>query len=106
MHLGVSAGELAVLIAVLLAAGLVAGTLAGLLGIGGGGVLVPVLYEVFGVLGVDPAVRMHVRWGPHLRSSSQPHSDHLPGIAPGALWIYRFLSGSRHGSWPASSWAC
>ena len=40
--------------------------LAGLLGIGGGGILVPVLYEVFGSLGVDEAVRMHLAVGTSL----------------------------------------
>lgn len=63
MHLAVSPGEVAALVAALVAAGLVAGLLAGLLGIGGGGVLVPVLYEVFGIIGVDPDVRMHVTLG-------------------------------------------
>jgi uncharacterized protein len=57
------AGELAMLVAALLAAGLVAGFLAGLLGIGGGGVLVPVLYEAFGAIGVEPDVRMHMALG-------------------------------------------
>ena len=60
---GASAGELAALATALVAAGLIAGFLAGLLGIGGGGVLVPVLYEIFGVLGVDPAIRMHLALG-------------------------------------------
>ncbi len=63
MDLGVPGGELVMLGAALIAAGLVAGFLAGLLGIGGGGVLVPVLYEVFDVLGVEPGVRMHVTLG-------------------------------------------
>jgi uncharacterized membrane protein YfcA len=49
-------GELAL---ELLAAGLVAGTLAGLLGVGGGIVVVPVLYHVFSRLGIAPDVRMH-----------------------------------------------
>lgn len=60
---GVPAGELAVLVAALVAAGLIAGFLAGLLGIGGGGVLVPVLYEIFGAINVDPAIRMHLALG-------------------------------------------
>jgi len=40
--------------------GLVGGVLAGLLGVGGGIVIVPVLEVVLSVLGVDPAIRMHV----------------------------------------------
>jgi uncharacterized membrane protein YfcA len=55
-----TAAQLALLGATLLAAGLVAGVLAGLLGVGGGIVVVPVLYHGFSQLGVDPAVRTHV----------------------------------------------
>ena len=46
--------------AALLAAGLVAGFLAGLFGIGGGAVLVPVLYQFLAFLQVDESVRMHI----------------------------------------------
>jgi uncharacterized membrane protein YfcA len=63
MVFGLPASEVALLIFALLVAGMVAGFLAGLLGIGGGGVLVPVLYEVFRVLDVDPAIRMHLVLG-------------------------------------------
>ena len=63
MEIGLPASELALLIIALLVAGVVAGFLAGLLGIGGGGVLVPVLYEVFRVLDVDESVRMHLVLG-------------------------------------------
>ena len=63
MLLGLPASEIALLILALLVAGLLAGFLAGLLGIGGGGVLVPVLYEIFRVLDVDPAIRMHLVLG-------------------------------------------
>ena len=66
MDVAVSAGELAGLIGALLAAGFATGLLAGLLGIGGGGILVPVLYEVFGALGVADAVRMHLAVGTSL----------------------------------------
>ena len=62
----VSAGALGLLIVALAAAGLATGFLAGLLGIGGGAILVPVLYEVLGAVGVDPDVRMHVAIGTSL----------------------------------------
>ena len=41
-------------------AGIVTGLLAGLFGIGGGAVIVPVLFEVFRILGVPEAVRMQL----------------------------------------------
>ncbi len=44
----------------LLAAGAIAGVLAGLFGVGGGAILVPVLYQVFEIIGVDESVRMHL----------------------------------------------
>ncbi|MBB3770051.1 putative membrane protein YfcA [Angulomicrobium tetraedrale] len=47
----------------LLAAGFATGILAGLFGIGGGAILVPVLYEVFGAIGVGDGERMHVSVG-------------------------------------------
>jgi uncharacterized membrane protein YfcA len=66
MDLGIPAGELVLLAGTLLAAGFVTGVLAGMLGIGGGGILVPVLYELFGTLGVDPAIKMHLAVGTSL----------------------------------------
>jgi uncharacterized membrane protein YfcA len=59
---------LAGLAAALLASGVVAGVLAGLLGVGGGIVLVPVLFYVFSALGVSPEVKMHMAVGTSLMS--------------------------------------
>lgn len=47
-------------------AGLVGGVTAGLLGVGGGIVIVPVLYHVFTALGLDPSVRMPLAVGTSL----------------------------------------
>jgi uncharacterized membrane protein YfcA len=66
MLLGMPLSEVAWLVGILLAAGLVMGVLAGLLGIGGGGILVPILFEVFAALGVDESVRMHLCVGTSL----------------------------------------
>jgi len=66
MDFGLPVGELAALLAMLLAGGLVMGLLAGLLGIGGGGIMVPILYELFSAIGVDEAVLMHLCVGTSL----------------------------------------
>lgn len=50
--------DLLLLALALIAAGAATGVLAGLFGVGGGAVMVPVLYELFGVLGVAEEVRM------------------------------------------------
>lgn len=57
---------IAMLAGALAAGGLLTGFLAGLFGIGGGGVLVPVLYEVFRLVGIDDAIRMHLAVGTSL----------------------------------------
>src|SRR5579862_2081871 len=64
--MGVPAGELVWLAAAVMAAGIVTGILAGLFGIGGGAVIVPVLFEVFRVLGVPEEVRMQLCIGTSL----------------------------------------
>ena len=63
MDLGLPAGELALLIGLLLAGGVVMGILAGLLGIGGGGIMVPILYELFSAIGVAEGALMHLSVG-------------------------------------------
>lgn len=59
-------GDLALFVAALAGAGLFAGFIGGLFGIGGGVVIVPVLYLVLTALGVDEAVRMHIAVGTSL----------------------------------------
>src|SRR5262249_50801799 len=63
---GVPPGEIALLVLGILASGVVTGLLAGLFGIGGGAVIVPVLYEVFRILGVPDEVRMQLCVGTSL----------------------------------------
>lgn len=58
--------DVAGMVAALAGAGLVAGVLAGLFGIGGGAVLVPAFYQVFGLLGIDDGLRMHLAVGTSL----------------------------------------
>ncbi|MGH6792726.1 MAG: sulfite exporter TauE/SafE family protein [Methyloceanibacter sp.] len=58
--------DLAWLVFALLAGGIVAGLLAGLFGIGGGAVLVPILFELFTLLGVPDEIRMHLAVGTSL----------------------------------------
>lgn len=58
--------ELAGLIALMLLVGAFAGLVGGLFGIGGGIIIVPALYTVFGFLGVEDAVRIKVAVGTSL----------------------------------------
>lgn len=111
------------LAAALLATGVVAGLLAGLLGVGGGIVIVPVLYHLFTLLGIDPAVRMHLAVGTSLASivptsitSALAHRRRgnldpalirrlLPGVLLGVL-AGNLLSGQISGPVLAAVFAC
>jgi uncharacterized membrane protein YfcA len=64
--LGQSVGEIAFLAVWIAGAGALVGILAGLFGIGGGAIIVPVLYEVFGVLGVPEELRIQLCIGTSL----------------------------------------
>ncbi len=66
MILGVPASELAWLAGLIVVGGAVTGILAGLFGIGGGALIVPVLYEVFDAMQVPPEVRMQLCIGTSL----------------------------------------
>ncbi len=105
---------LAGLAVALVATGLLAGVMAGLLGVGGGIVIVPVLFHLFTLLGLDASVRMHVAVGTSLATiiptslmSSRAHRRRgsldaalirrllpgvLLGVATGAV-ASRFLAG-------------
>jgi uncharacterized membrane protein YfcA len=63
---GVPLNELLVLAAAIVIAGTAAGWFAGLLGIGGAALIVPVLYEVFRLLGVPDEVRFQLCVGTSL----------------------------------------
>ena len=60
--------ELAPLAGVLIVTGCIAGILAGLLGVGGGIIVVPVLFTMLGLINIDESVRMHVAVGTSLAS--------------------------------------
>ena len=63
MLLGVPLSEIAWLALAIVIGGVISGLLAGLFGIGGGAVIVPVLYEIFSVLSVPDEVRMQLCLG-------------------------------------------
>jgi uncharacterized protein len=60
MFLGVGLHEILWLAAAIVVGGVITGLLAGTFGVGGGSVVVPVLFEVFGALGVPEEVRMQL----------------------------------------------
>ncbi|WP_046862203.1 sulfite exporter TauE/SafE family protein [Microvirga massiliensis] len=71
-------GELLALSVYFAAGGAITGILAGVFGIGGGTVIVPVLYQLFGLMGVPESVRMHLCIG-----------TSLAAIIPTSLRSYR-----------------
>ncbi len=60
MIVGMPAGELLLLAGLVIVGAVVTGMLAGLFGIGGGALIVPVLYEIFGAFGVPEQVRFQL----------------------------------------------
>ena len=105
-----SPGELAALAVGVGIAGLVAGTVAGLLGVGGGIVLVPVLYQTLAFLGVDDSVRMPLAVGTSLATiiptsirSTLSHNE--KGAVDWAMlkaWAVPTVIGVLIGTWLAS----
>jgi uncharacterized membrane protein YfcA len=103
---GVSPGEIALLVLGILASGVVTGLLAGLFGIGGGAVIVPVLYEVFRILDVPDEVRMQLCVGTSLAIIVPTNiRSYLAHRAKGAVdhqvvkrWVLPALGGIAIGS--------
>jgi uncharacterized membrane protein YfcA len=101
-----ASGDLGTLALGLVIAGIVGGLVAGMLGVGGGIVVVPVLYHVLSALGVPETLRMHIAVGTSLAtiiptsiSSLRAHS------AKGAVdwellkrWIVPLIVGVAIGS--------
>lgn len=63
---GIPAGELAWLALAIVVGGALTGLLAGLFGVGGGAVIVPVLYEIFRVIGISDDIRVQLCVGTSL----------------------------------------
>lgn len=99
-------GEIGVLAAALVAGGVITGLMAGLLGVGGGAVIVPVLYEVFGLMGVEESLRMQLCVGTSLAiivpTSLRSYTAHKArgAIVPGILktWAVPAMLGIVLGS--------
>ncbi len=98
--------EFAFLAAALLAGGAATGLLAGVFGVGGGAIMVPVLYEVFTFLGVPAEVRMPLCVGTSLMAiiptSISSYRKHLSkGLVDQVIlkaWILPVLIGVIVGS--------
>lgn len=98
------------IVPLLASAGLAAGVLAGLLGVGGGIILVPVLYYLFTFLGIDAEVRMHLAIGTSLAtiiptSLRSAHAHHERGAIDAALlrlWGPAMFCGALAGAWLAT----
>jgi uncharacterized membrane protein YfcA len=94
MILGVSLSELLWLALAIVVGGVITGLLAGLFGIGGGAVIVPVLYEVFRILDVPDAVRMQLCVGTSLAiivpTTIQSYLTHRAKglVVPGVLRLW------------------
>jgi uncharacterized membrane protein YfcA len=118
-----SGSELGTFALGLVIAGVVGGLVAGTLGVGGGIVIVPVLYHVLSLMGVDPDVRMHIAVGTSLAtiiptsfSSARSHNAKgavdwdilrrwLVPLIVGVL-IGSALAGWARGQWLALFFAC
>ena len=109
MIAGISVSDLVWLAAALLVAGAVTGFLAGIFGVGGGTVIVPVLYEFFKLLGVPDEVRMPLCVGTSLavilptsiRSFRTHFKKGAVDMAVLKAWAVPIMVGVALGAWIA-----
>jgi len=102
--------NLLLLAVAMLATGCVAGVMAGLFGIGGGIVIVPVLELSLGLVGVDPAIRMHVAVATSLAtiiptslsSARAHHQRQAVDMTIVKRWAAFVLIGALAGAWIAA----
>ncbi len=98
------------LVPLLALTGIIAGVIAGLLGVGGGIVIVPVLYHVFSYLGIDAEIRLHLAVGTSLAtiiptSIRSALSHYRRGAFDAALfrqWAPGMFFGALLGTWMAN----
>jgi len=109
MLAGIPIGDLVFLAVSLVAAGAVTGLLAGVFGVGGGAVIVPILYEVFRVIGVAEEVRMPLAVGTSLaviiptsiRSFNAHRAKGMVDISILKVWAVPVVLGVMLGSYIA-----
>lgn len=109
MLAGIPLGDLAFLAVSLVAAGALTGLLAGVFGVGGGAVIVPILYEVFRVIGVVDEVRMPLAVGTSLaviiptsiRSFNAHRAKGMVDMSILKIWAIPVVVGVLLGSWIA-----
>jgi uncharacterized membrane protein YfcA len=109
MFAGIPLGDLAFLAVSLVLAGAVTGLLAGVFGVGGGAVIVPVLYEIFRVIGVAEEIRMPLSVGTSLaiiiptsiRSFNAHRAKGLVDLSILKVWAVPVIVGVLAGSWIA-----
>ena len=102
--------ELITLCLTMLLTGLVGGILAGLLGVGGGLVIVPMLEFALGVMGIEPAIRMHIAVATSLATiiptsiaSSRAHFKRgAVDVSLARNWAPWIFIGALAGAWVAS----
>ena len=102
--------ELIPLVVAMLLSGCVAGLFAGLLGVGGGIVIVPMMELALSLIGIDPAIRMHIAVATSLAvivptsisSARAHHKRHAVDLALVKRWAVFVLVGALVGTYVAA----